>query len=332
MVAAFFSGCVAFEEMTMTAFRKSTAFAGAKEQLKRTVSGIVVPLVTPLDIEDSLDCEALARVIAHVIRGGVSGIFILGTTGEGPSLSYELRAQLIESACRLAAGRVPVLVAVTDNVYERTRAMTHVAERAGASAVVLAPPCYFRISQTDLLHYVKRFAGESPLPVFLYNIPSLMKTMFDPDTVRRASEFSNVVGFKDSSGDLKYLSDVIRTISSEVPVMMGPEEMLLDAMQAGAVGGVCGGANLNPHLFTELHRLTASGDLNGAMKLQTRVREISDALYTVGDRGTSYLRGLKSAMAAAGLCSAKCAIPISPFTAEEGRQLQLRFDALGCTV
>src|SRR5947209_3986808 len=108
-------------------------------ELNQTVRGIVVPLITPLDAEDALDCEALARVIEHVIQGGVSGIFILGTTGEGPSLSYELRAQLIEAACRLAAGRVPVLVAVTDNVYERTQAMTHIAERAGASAVVLAP-------------------------------------------------------------------------------------------------------------------------------------------------------------------------------------------------
>src|SRR5262245_53663267 len=151
--------------------------------LYAAVNGIIVPLVTPLQREDMLDREALERVIEHVIRGGVSGLFILGTTGEGPSLSYELRSELIQAACRVAAGRVPVLVAVSDNAYERSMAMTRAAESAGAAAVVLAPPCYFRISQADLLRYVERFASESPLPIFLYNIPSLTKTAFDPQTV-----------------------------------------------------------------------------------------------------------------------------------------------------
>ena len=120
--------------------------------------------------------------------------------------------------------------------------------------------------------------------------------------------------------------------ASGFPVMNGPEEILVDAMQAGAIGGVCGGANLNPRLFTDIYRLMSSGDLEGALKLQLRAREISDALYTVGDRNTSYLRGIKSAMAAAGLCSARCAIPLAPFTAEESRLLQSRFDSLGCMV
>ena len=300
--------------------------------LNQTVRGIVVPLVTPLDSDDRLDRAALERVIEHVIRGGVSGLFILGTTGEGPSLSYELRSELIDAACRQVAGRVSVFVGVSDNVYERTMAVAHIAAKAGASAVVLAPPCYFRISQFDLLRYVERFSSDSPLPLFLYNIPSLTKTVFEPETVRHASAFPNVVGLKDSSGDLKYLSAVIRSTAADFPVMMGPEEMLVEAMQAGAIGGVCGGANLNPGLFTELHRLTASGNLESARKLQKRVCEISDALYTVGDRGTSYLRGLKSAMAAAGLCSGHCAIPIAQFTPEERRTLESRFEALGCTV
>lgn len=301
-------------------------------ELNQIVRGIIVPLVTPLKDQDELDREALERVIEHVIQGGVSGLFILGTTGEGPSLSYELRSELIEAACRQAKQRVPVLVGVTDTVYERTLAMSRVAANAGASAVVLAPPCYFRISQSDLLDYVERFASDSPLPVFLYNIPSLTKTSFDPETVRLASAFPKVVGLKDSSGDLNYLSEAVGLTASKLPVMNGPEEILVDAMRAGAIGGVCGGANLNPRLFTDLHRLAASGDLDGALRLQTRVREISDAIYTVGDRNTSYLRGLKAAMAAAGLCSANCAIPIAPFTGEERRLLESRFDALGWTL
>ena len=87
--------------------------------------------------------------------------FILGTTGEGPSLGYDLRTELIDAVCRQAAGRVPVLVGITDTAYERTMAMARVGERSGASAVVLAPPCYFQIGQSDLLRYLNgapRFA------------------------------------------------------------------------------------------------------------------------------------------------------------------------------
>jgi 4-hydroxy-tetrahydrodipicolinate synthase len=276
-----------------------------------------------------LDRSGLERVVDRVVNGGVSGVFILGTTGEGPSLPYDLRSELIEAVCRQVAGRVPVLVGITDTVYERTLAMARVAERSGASAVVLAPPCYFQISQSDLLQYLERYASESPLPIFLYNMPSLTKLAYETETVRRAMEIEGILGLKDSSGDLEYLKSVVGSVPAEFPVMVGPEEILLDAMRAGATGGVCGGANLNPRLLCELQRATAAGDLENAGKLQARVRQISDALYTIGHRSTSYLRGLKAAMAATGLCSDTCALPFAPFTTEERRLLESRLDDLG---
>jgi 4-hydroxy-tetrahydrodipicolinate synthase len=299
-------------------------------QLKDAVHGIIVPLVTPLESQDRLDLVGLERLIEHVIDGGVSGIFILGTTGEGPSLSYPVRSEMIQAVCRQVADRVPVLVGVTDTAYERTMAMAQVAEAAGASAIVVAPPCYFRISQSDLLRYLERCAADSALPLFLYNMPSLTKTAYEPDTVQRGSGIPGIIGLKDSSGDLEYVQSVVGSVGTKFPVMMGPEEYLVDAMRVGATGGVCGGANLNPRLFVDLYRLTAAGDFEKAAKLQARVREISDALYTVGHPCTSYLRGLKSALAAKGLCASTCALPFAPFTADEQRMLESRLEALGC--
>lgn len=301
-------------------------------QLDKTVHGIVVPLVTPLQDQGRLDRAGLERIVEHVVHGGVSGIFILGTTGEGPSLNYELRAEVIASVCSQAAGRVPVLVGVTDTAYDQTLAMARIAANSGASAVVLAPPCYFRISQSDLLRYLRQFAGDSPLPAFLYNMPSLTKTAFEADTVREAANLRGIVGLKDSSGDLEYLGSIVRSARADFPVMMGPEELLVDAMRAGATGGVCGGANLNPRLFVELYQAAARRDMERAAQLQARVREISAAIYTVGDRSTSYLRGLKSAMAASGLCSSTTALPLAPFTADEQRLLESRLSGVGLTV
>ncbi len=301
-------------------------------QLDKTVHGIIVPLITPLESQCRLDRAGLERLVEHVVNGGVSGLFILGTTGEGPSLNYGLRAEMIAAVCAQVAGRVPVLVGVTDTAYDQTMAMARIAADAGASAVVVAPPCYFRISQSDLLRYMQRFAEDSPLPAFLYNMPSLTKTAFELETVRQAAGIPGILGLKDSSGDLDYLASVVRSVRAGFPVMMGPEELLVDAMRAGATGGVCGGANLNPRLFVELHQAAARGDVERTSQLQTRVREISAAMYTVGDRSTSYLRGLKSAVAAVGLCSGTTALPFSPFTAEEHRLLESRLDALGLTV
>lgn len=301
-------------------------------RLMRAVHGIVVPLVTPLESQDRLDRPGLERVVEHVIDGGVSGLFILGTTGEGTSLSYELRARVIDAVCHQVGDRVPVLVGVTDTAFDESLAIARIAERSGAAAAVLAPPCYFQISQADLLYYTERFARESPLPVFLYNIPSLTKTAFELETVLRASELPGIAGLKDSSGDLEYLAAVVRRAGGSFPVLMGPEQQLLEAMRRGATGGVCGGTNLHPILLCELQRSAAAGDFATAEHLQTRVREIADELYTVGDPGTSYLRGLKYAMAAAGLCSSTCALPIAPFTAEEKHIMESRLEKVGAMI
>lgn len=137
--------------------------------------GVIPPLVTPLRDRDTLDEAGLERLIEHVISGGVSGIFVLGTTGEAPSLSYRLRRTLIGRACRQADGRVPVLVGITDTAFVESVAMARVAADAGAAAVVLATPYYFPAGQTELSAYINNIISELPLPLLLYNMPAMTK-------------------------------------------------------------------------------------------------------------------------------------------------------------
>src|SRR5437867_688401 len=115
--------------------------------------GIFPPMVTPLRDRDTLDVAGVERLIEHIIAGGVHGLFILGTTGEAPSLSYRLRRELIERTCRQVAGRVPVLVGVTDTAFVEAIDLARVAADAGAKALVLAAPYYFPNSQPELLEY-----------------------------------------------------------------------------------------------------------------------------------------------------------------------------------
>lgn len=268
-------------------------------------------MVTPLASPDSLDHVGLEALIEHLIAGGVNGIFILGTTGEGPALSYRLRRELIARASSQVAGRIPILVGITDTSYEESCDLARFAREAGADAVVTAPPFYFAVSQSDLFRLVERLSQEVELPLFLYNMPSLTKAYFAPSTVERAAELSNVYGLKDSSGELRYMRKLASLMADrpEFTLLIGPEDLLLQGLAIGAHGGVNGGANLFPKLFVALYEAARAGNAQEAQHLQQRVRELGQLLYGIGEAESSYLRGLKLGLELMGICRSTLALP-----------------------
>jgi len=249
--------------------------------LPRPIRGIIPPMITPLLDAATLDDQGLARLIEHILAGGVHGLFVLGTTGEGPSLPYALRRTLVSAVCALVRRRVPVLVGITDTAHGELIAMARHAADAGASAVVVAPPPYFTTTQSELLGYLQRVAAALPLPVILYNMPSHTKVFIEAETVRRAADSPNVIGLKDSSGNLAYFHQVQLLLSDrpDFTLLVGPEELLAGSVLLGGHGGVNGGANVLPELYVSLFNAAAAGDL-------TRVR----ALLV----GNSIFRGIGS--------------------------------------
>jgi len=133
-------------------------------------------MVTPLRGRDELDLAGLERLVEHILSGGIAGLFILGTTGEGPSLSYSLRRELIELTCRQVRSRVPVLVGITDSAFVESVNLARHAATAGADALVLAPPYYFAEGQPELQEYLEHLAAEVPLPIFLTTLPIIPKS------------------------------------------------------------------------------------------------------------------------------------------------------------
>ncbi len=286
--------------------------------------GIIPPMVTPLVARDELDHAGLERLVEHVLAGGVHGLFLLGTTGEGPSLGYRLRCELIERVCRQVEGRVPVLVGVTDTAFTESVTLAEHAADEGAAAVVLSAPYYFPAGQPELAEYVESIVPELPLPVFLYNMPSHTKLTFEPDTLRRAIALPGVVGMKDSSGDMDYFRRVAALLKGrpDFSLLMGPEAMLADAMRLGAHGGVCGGANLVPGLFVELHEALCQNDARRIEPLQAKVVQLGAALYTIGQYGSSIIKGLKCALSCLGICNDLPAEPFRPFGQEKREQVR----------
>jgi 4-hydroxy-tetrahydrodipicolinate synthase len=281
--------------------------------------GIIPPLITPLRARDELDVPGLERLLEHVLAGGVHGVFILGTTGEAPSLSYRLRRELIERTCGLVAGRVPVLVGITDTAFAEAVSLSHWAAEQGAHSLVFSAPYYFPNSQPELLEYVQHLTPELPLPVFLYNMPTHTKTIFEVETVRRAMQIPRIVGLKDSSANMIYFHQLLGLLPErpDWSLLIGPEELLAESVLLGGHGGVCGGANLQPRLYVDLYGAAAAGHLDRVRALHARVMRISSTLYRVGRHSSAFLKAIKCALHEIGICDDFIAEPFHRFREEE---------------
>lgn len=280
--------------------------------------GIIPPLITPLCDRDRLDEPGLEQLIERVIAGGVCGIFILGTTGEAPSLSYRLRRELIERVCAQVAGRMPVLVGITDTAFEESVALARFAADAGATQLVLTTPYYFPAGQTELTEYIRHIVPELPLPLMLYNMPALTKVWFEIETLRDLSDLPGIAGVKDSSGDLDYFAKLVQ-LRGERPdwtFFMGPEHLLVDSVRLGGDGGVNGGANVFPKLFADTFRAAKSGDDPAIAGLQAKIDSLQ-RIYEIGKYASRHIKATKSALSILGVCSDFMAEPFHRFKEPE---------------
>lgn len=292
--------------------------------------GIIPPLVTPLRGRDELDVRGLQRLVTHVVQGGVHGLFILGTTGEAPSLSYRLRRELIERVCRLVDGEVPVLVGITDTAFCESVSLAKVASAAGADAVVLSTPYYFPAGQTELIAYVEHIAEELPLPLILYNMPSLTKVWFDVETLEKLASIQQIIGIKDSSGDLDYFSRLIslKQLRPDWSVMIGPEILLLESLRRGGDGGVSGGANLFPKWFVDAYQALSSGDDVLAGALQQQIIQLQQ-IYEIGKYASRHIKATKCALSLLGICDDFMAEPFHRFHPPQRMQVRAILQELG---
>ncbi len=285
--------------------------------------GIIPPLITPLADRDALDREGLARLIEHVLAGGVDGVFILGTSGEAPSLSYRLRRELIGLTCRQVAGRAPVLVGVTDTAFAESVNMAAAAADAGADAVVLSAPYYFPAGQAELAAYCEDILPRLPLPVMLYNMPAMTKVWFAIETLRRLAAIERIVGVKDSGGDSGYFGR-LAALKNERPdwsVLVGPEHLLIEAVRRGGDGGVNGGANILPRLFVDCYKAAAAGDGDRAGALGGLIAELGE-IYRVGRHASRVIKGIKCALSLTGICGDVMAEPFHRFNPPERRRVR----------
>ena len=304
--------------------------------MKLPLKGIIPPVVTPLLSDSKLDEQGMINLFDHVLEGGVHGIFLLGTTGEAPNLSYSLRKEFIKKACAYINKRVPVVVGITDTSIHCSLEIAHVAKESGADALVISAPYYLPISQSEFIYYLEELIPQLPLPFMMYNMPSCTKFHMSLHTVQRAKELG-AIGIKDSSGNWPYLLSLIEAFkdSPEFSVIAGSEIFLPDTILNGGHGAVAGGANLYPALFVELYDASVKGDLVKIEELKQKLMLIEEKIYNVGAYSSKYVKTIKSALSAMGICSDFVAMPFRQFNESKRNLIKQNieeFELSGCMV
>jgi dihydrodipicolinate synthase/N-acetylneuraminate lyase len=293
--------------------------------------GIIPPVVTPLTPDGQLDEPGLGKLNEHLITGGVHGLFMLGTTGEAPSLPGELQRQVIASTTRLVKGRVPVLIGISHTSLDESVAMALSAADAGCDAVVAAAPYYLPLDQGELAGYFRRLAAQVPLPLVLYNFPLLTKVVFEPETVRVLLDEPNIVGIKDSSGDLDYFAMIVEVAKSRpgFSLLAGKEAGLNDVIALGGHGGVTGGANIYPRLFVDFYEAAVANDSKKIAECSALVNQLGQIYAVAGNQFSAGIAGIKTALELLGICGGVVAPPIQPVTAEQKKKIQAILLSLG---
>ncbi|MCE1199965.1 MAG: dihydrodipicolinate synthase family protein [Marinilabiliales bacterium] len=279
-------------------------------------------MITPLKSNDELDRDGVEKLIEHIIGGGVHGLFLLGTNGEGPSLSNRLKKEFLKLSCEVVKGRVPVLVGITDSAFSGAMEIAEYSKSVGADSVVVAPPFYFPANETEMINYVEKLAAATPLPFVLYNMPMHTKINLTIPTIRRAKELG-CIGVKDSSGDMANLYMWIDAFKEDqnFAVFAGTELYLPDAVMGGAHGAVAGGANVFPKLFVDLYEAALKQDLPTINKLRDKIIWLCNTMYVVSPSAARITISFKTALSLLGICSDEMALPLMKLEGADKEQI-----------
>src|SRR5437773_3267507 len=237
-----------------------------------SIRGIVPPVATPMRANEDLDLPRLRWFLDHLIENGIHGVFVLGTNSEFCALDEREKQEVIATAVAHVNKRVPVLAGTGAESTREVIRLTKLAEREGADGVSIITPYFILPNQQEIFDHYRRIAESTHLPVLLYNNPATCGGVkIDVDTLARLAEIPNIVGIKDSSGDLQNTAEYIRVVPDRFSVMVGRDTLIFYGLIAGAKGAVPVTGNLAPALLAEIYNRFRAADLPGAKAAQLRL-------------------------------------------------------------
>ncbi len=235
------------------------------------IKGIIPAMVTPMDQQGKINERALRKLTNYLVEGGVHGLFPVGSQGEFYALTPEEKKRVIEIVVDETRGRVPVYAGTGAITTQETIALTKMAESAGAQAVSVLTPFFINPSEQELLEHYTAVARSTSLPVLLYNNPGRTACKITASLAEKAAKVDNIVGIKDSSGDMTLTAEFIRRTPEGFAVLAGRDTLIYGTLCYGGKGSITATANVAPKLVSEIYDAFVAGDLKRSLKAQYKL-------------------------------------------------------------
>ncbi len=278
--------------------------------------GAIVAIVTPFS-NGRVDEEAFRRLINFQIENGTQAIVPCGTTGESATLSHEEHKRVIEFVIKEVDGRVPVIAGTGSNNTAEAIELTQHAKKAGADGALMILPYYNKPTQEGLYQHFKTVAEAVSLPIIMYNIPSRTGINMLPATVARLAKIENIVGVKESSGDLVQITQIIEACGKDFDVLSGDDPLTLPLMAVGGKGVISVASNVAPREMSDMVTAFQKGNLAKAQELFIHLQPLFRALFLV----TNPIP-VKMALGLMGMITPEMRLPLYPMDEENTDKLK----------
>ena len=242
--------------------------------------GAGVAIVTPMNADESVNYDKLEEIIEEQIAGGTDAIVIVGTTGEGSTLSMEEHSECIKKAVEFTKHRIPVVAGTGSNCTATAIQLTQEAEEHGADAALVVTPYYNKATQKGLVKHYSAIADSTKLPLILYNVPGRTGTNIAPETVATLHKTKkNIVGVKDATANLAQTSEMMRLCDGDLELYSGEDGLVVPILSLGGIGVISVVSNIAPNDVHEMVMSFLNGDIEKARRMQLRELPLVDALF-----------------------------------------------------
>ncbi len=278
------------------------------EKKRRIPAGVFAALPTAFNANDTIDAVALSHIVKSLLKRGVEGFYVGGSTGECFLLRDDERKEILETVLAVVDGKAPVIAHVGALSTSAAISLAKHATKIGATAISATPPLYFNYDLEEIQGYYTDIAEASGLPIIIYNIPAFSGRKFGVEGLEKLLNISGVAGLKHTSMNL-YELERIRKKFPEIVIFSGYDEVFVAALSLGADGMIGSTVNLMPELFLDMRSALFSGDITKAQKLQNIANSVIECLS-----GGSFFPALKYALALSGLPCGECRKPFLPIS------------------
>ena len=272
------------------------------------LKGMGVALITPFKEDESVDYEALGRLVDYLLQNGADYLVVLGTTAETPTLTEEEKKKIIELVVTKVRHRIPIVLGVGGNCTKSVVDKLKNDNFEGIDAILSVVPYYNKPSQEGIYQHYKAIAQATELPVILYNVPGRTGVnMTAETTLRLAREFKNIIAVKEASGNITQMDDIIKNKPKDFNVISGDDGITFPLITLGAIGVISVIGNAFPREFSRMVRLALAGDYDSARTIHHRFTELFSLLFVDGNPA-----GVKSMLSMMGFVENRLRLPLVP--------------------